>query len=180
MGGIRLVDPLEQELLDHSLIEQIDVADLRAGSPAVKAQMDRLSRLADRIYVHVDMDVLDEREVMGHGNKVPGGPPSAQLADLFTEIFRDYPKTAAIGFATIPRARRGRPLACGRAPDDRGRREGAAGAARALSAAGTRISAVPRAGVADWCRRRDLIARTRRLENAVRIVIPRKSLSRRA
>ncbi len=102
MGGIRLVDPLEQEALDDSLIEQIGVADLRAGSPAVKAQMDRLSRLTDRIYVHVDMDVLDEREVMGHGNKVPGGPPSAQLADLFEAIFRDYPKASAIGFATIP------------------------------------------------------------------------------
>jgi arginase len=112
MGGIRLVDPLEQETLDDSLIEQIDVADLRAGSPAVRAQMARLSRLTDRIYVHVDMDVLDEREVMGHDNKVPGGPPSAQLAGLFEEIFRDYPKTSAIGFATIPqRDEGGRSLA---------------------------------------------------------------------
>ncbi len=102
MGGIRLVDPLEQALLDDSLIEQIAVADLRAGSPAVRAQMDSLSRLTDRIYVHVDMDVLDEREVMGHGNKVPGGPTSAQLADLLEEIFRDYPRTSALGIATIP------------------------------------------------------------------------------
>ena len=48
------------------------------------------------------MDVLDPREVMGHGNKVPNGPSSAQLARLFEEIFRRYPKASAIGFATIP------------------------------------------------------------------------------
>jgi arginase len=102
MAGVRLTDPLEQELLDHSKIEQLSVADLRTASPAVFAQLDRLSRLTDRIYVHIDMDVLDPREVMGHGNKVPDGPSSEQLAALFEQIFRRYPKAAAIGFATIP------------------------------------------------------------------------------
>jgi hypothetical protein len=48
------------------------------------------------------MDVLDPREVMDHGNKVPGGPSSEELARLFEEIFRRYPKASAIGFATIP------------------------------------------------------------------------------
>jgi hypothetical protein len=37
----------------------------------VFAQLDRLSRTTDRIYVHIDMDVLDPREVEGHQNKVP-------------------------------------------------------------------------------------------------------------
>ncbi len=32
---------------------------------------------------HVDMDVLDPREVMGHGNKVPNGPSSEELAKRF-------------------------------------------------------------------------------------------------
>jgi arginase family enzyme len=48
------------------------------------------------------MDVLDPREVMGHGNKVPNGPSSEQLAALFEAIFAKYPKASAIGFATIP------------------------------------------------------------------------------
>ena len=102
MAGVRLTDPLEQELLDHSHIEQLSVEDLREGTPAVFAQLDRLSRLTDKIYVHIDMDVLDPREVEGHGNKVPNGPSSEQLAALFEQIFRRYPKAAAIGFATIP------------------------------------------------------------------------------
>ena len=48
------------------------------------------------------MDVLDPREVMAHGNKVPNGPSSEELARLFEEIFTRYPKASAIGFATIP------------------------------------------------------------------------------
>ena len=102
MGGVRLTDPLEQELLNKSKIEQVSVDDLRNLTPAVFAQLDRLNKLTDKIYIHIDMDVLDPREVMGHGNKVPNGPSSEQLARLFEEIFKRYPKASAIGFATIP------------------------------------------------------------------------------
>jgi arginase len=102
MGGVRLTDPLEQHMLDESRIEQLSVDDLRDRTPAVWAQLDRLDRLTDKIYVHIDMDVLDPREVMAHGNKVPNGPSSEQLATLFEEIFRRYRKASAIGFATIP------------------------------------------------------------------------------
>ena len=102
MGGVRLVDPLEQQLLDESGIEQLSVDDLRQASPAVFAQLDRLNRVTDKIYVHIDMDVLDPREVMAHQNKVPNGPSSEQLASLFEKIFSRYPKASAIGFATIP------------------------------------------------------------------------------
>jgi arginase len=102
MGGVRLTDPLEQDLLDSSRIQQVSVEDLRTRSAAVFAQLDRLDRISDRLYIHIDMDVLDPREVMGHGNKVPGGPSSEELAALFEEIFRRYPKASAIGFATIP------------------------------------------------------------------------------
>jgi arginase len=102
MGGVRLIDPLEQQLLDDSLIEQLPVDDLRTASPAVFAQLDRLARVTDKLYVHIDMDVLDPREVMAHQNKVPNGPSSEQLAALFEKIFARYPTASAIGFATIP------------------------------------------------------------------------------
>lgn len=102
MAAVRLTDPLEQSLLDQSAIEQLTVDDVRQMTPAVFAQLDRLSRLTDKIYIHIDMDVLDPREVMGHGNKVPNGPSSEQLAKLFEAIFSRYEKASAIGFATIP------------------------------------------------------------------------------
>jgi arginase len=102
MGGVRLTDPLEQQMLDESRIEQLTVDDLRHATPAVFTQLDRLARITDKIYVHIDMDVLAEREVMAHQNKVPGGPTSEELAGLFEKIFTRYPKASAIGFATIP------------------------------------------------------------------------------
>jgi arginase len=102
MGGVRLTDPLEQALLDSSRIQQVSVDDLRGATPAVFAQLDRLSRTSDKIYIHIDMDVLDPKEVEGHQNKVPSGPSSEQLAALFERIFARYPKASAIGFATIP------------------------------------------------------------------------------
>ena len=102
MVGVRLTDPLEQELLDDSRIQQVSVDDLRRATPVVFAQLDRLSRTTDKIYIHIDMDVLDPREVEGHQNKVPNGPSSEELARLFEMIFSRYPKASAIGFATIP------------------------------------------------------------------------------
>ena len=102
MGGVRLTDPLEQGLLDKSKIQQVSVDDLRTQSAALTRQLDRLTRAADLLYVHIDMDVLDPREVEGHQNKVPGGPSSQELARVFEMIFAKYPKAAAIGFATIP------------------------------------------------------------------------------
>ena len=102
MGGVRLTDPLEQDILDNSRIEQVSVDDLRRASPAVFAQLDRLNRISDKLYIHIDLDVLDPAEVPGHGNKVPGGPSSRELATLFEQIFARYPKASAIGFATIP------------------------------------------------------------------------------
>jgi arginase len=102
MGGVRLTDPLEQDILDNSRIEQVSVEDLRRATPAVFAQLDRLNRISDKLYIHIDLDVLDPAEVPGHGNKVPGGPSSKELAALFEQIFARYPKASAIGFATIP------------------------------------------------------------------------------
>ena len=102
MGGVRLTDPLEQDILDNSRIEQVSVDDLRRATPAVFAQLDRLNRISDKLYIHIDLDVLDPAEVPGHGNKVPGGPSSKELATLFEQIFARYPKASAIGFATIP------------------------------------------------------------------------------
>jgi len=102
MGAVRLNDPLEQHMLDQSYIQQLSVDDIRNITPAVHEQLDRLSQLCDKIYVHVDMDVLDPAEVPHHGNAVPDGPSSRELATLFKMIFSKYPKASALGFATIP------------------------------------------------------------------------------
>jgi len=100
-GGVRDTDPLEQDLLDRSDIEQLSVEDIRTRSEKMHRAMQRLSEETDVIYVHVDMDVLDPNEVPGHHLKVNGGPTSAELAAAIAEMFK-YEKTAAFGVASTP------------------------------------------------------------------------------
>jgi len=100
-GGLRDVDPLEQELLDRSDCEFLSVEDIRKASASVDVQMKRLSRLTDVIYIHIDMDVLDPAEVTGHSLNVPEGPTSLELAKTLRKMFA-WPKAAAIGIASIP------------------------------------------------------------------------------
>ena len=98
---VRDTDPLEQELLDRSDIQQLTLEDIRTRSANLHAAMKRLSEATDVIYIHVDMDGLDPREVPGHPLTVPGGPTSIELAAALTEMFK-YEKTAAFGVASTP------------------------------------------------------------------------------
>ena len=63
--------------------------------------MDRLSRLTDVIYVHVDLSVLDPKEIPGSSRAFPDGPSSQELAAALKVMFI-YPKTAALGIASCP------------------------------------------------------------------------------
>lgn len=98
---VRDTDPLEQDLLDRSEIRQLSVDDIRTHSENLHREMKRLSEETDLIYIHVDMDVLDPREVPGHPLTVAGGPTSIELAGALTEMFK-YPKAAAFGVASTP------------------------------------------------------------------------------
>ena len=98
---VRDTDPLEQELLDRSETQQLTLEDVRTRSANLQRAMKRLSDSTDVIYIHVDMDGLDPREVPGHPLTVPGGPTSIELAAALTEMFR-YEKVAAFGVASTP------------------------------------------------------------------------------
>jgi len=98
---VRDTDPLEQELLDRSEIQQLTLEDVRTRSTNLHREMKRLSELTDLIYVHVDMDGLDPSEVPGVALPVPNGPSSTELAAALTEIFK-YQKVAAFGVAAMP------------------------------------------------------------------------------
>lgn len=98
---VRDTDPLEQELLDRSEIQQLTLEDVRTRSPNLHREMKRLSEATDVIYVHVDMDGLDPHEVPGVALPVPGGPTSLELAAALTQMFK-YEKVAAFGVAAMP------------------------------------------------------------------------------
>ncbi len=101
MAGLRDVDPLEQELLDRSQCEFLSVDDIRHLSENIDRQMERLSRLTEIIYVHIDMDVLDPSEVRGHPLTAPEGPTSKELAAALEMMFQ-HEKAGAIGIASLP------------------------------------------------------------------------------
>ena len=98
---VRDTDPLEQELLDRSEIQQLTLEDVRTRSANLHREMKRLSELTDVIYIHVDMDGLDPSEVPGVALPVPNGPTSAEAAAALTEMFK-YEKVAAFGVASTP------------------------------------------------------------------------------
>jgi len=101
MVAVRDTDPEEEELIQTHKLARISTQDVRDRSQALHDGMQRLSELTDLIYVHVDMDVLDPREVQGHGLTVADGPTSRELAAALTEMFR-YPKVAGLGIASTP------------------------------------------------------------------------------
>lgn len=101
MVGVRDTNPYEEFNIDNSFIERISVEDIRDLSNNIRLQMDRLSRLTDVIYTHVDLSVLDPAEIPGHPNASPDGPSSQQLSAMLELVF-SYSKTAAIGIASFP------------------------------------------------------------------------------
>jgi arginase len=101
MTGLRDVDPLEQELLDRSQCEFISVDDIKSLSSNIKTQVDRLAGLTDLIYIHIDMDVLDPGEVMGHPLTAPEGPTSIELGKALEIMFQNK-KSCALGIASMP------------------------------------------------------------------------------
>jgi arginase len=101
MAGLRDVDPLEQDLLDEHKIDVLSIEDLREPSSRPQEAVRHLASIVDVVYVHVDMDVLDAREVPGHWTAVPGGLSSEELVPALTEIVAGE-KVAALGIASTP------------------------------------------------------------------------------
>ena len=99
--GVREVDSLEYEILDSSDVEYISVDDVKTMSSAIRGQMDRLSRVTDLIYIHIDTDVLNPGEMPGHTTPEPNGFTSEELADCL-KVMCGYPKVACLGVASMP------------------------------------------------------------------------------
>jgi arginase len=100
MVCVRANDPLEQELIDRSGIENIAVYDIRGDQAGLAAVLARLSEDVDRLYVHLDVDALDESEVASMWLTAPGGPTTGELARALGTIMAT-PKVAAFGIADI-------------------------------------------------------------------------------
>ena len=101
MVGVRDTDPWEQNLIDTYGISQITTDEVKRLSPVIDLEMDRLSRLTDIIYVHVDLDVLDPPDIPGAGLPVVDGPTADELGESLELIFEN-PQAAGFGMASYP------------------------------------------------------------------------------
>ena len=101
MAGVRDTNPYEDLNIDNSFIVKISVKNIIERPGDIRNQMERLSRLTDVVYVHVDLSVLDPAEIPGHPFAVPHGPSSRQVS-AFLEVIFSNPKAAALGIASCP------------------------------------------------------------------------------
>jgi arginase len=97
---VRANDPLEQESINQSGIEMVPVADVKGDCRQLRAVMERLSSTVDLIYVHFDVDALDQSEVASMWLSAPDGPTRTELATAL-EIIMSHPKISAFGIADI-------------------------------------------------------------------------------
>jgi hypothetical protein len=101
MAGVQDTNPYEELAIDNSLIARVSVEEMGSQPSALIERMERLSRLTDVVYVHVDLSILP-------AGAMPDLPPSpydslstGELARVLEQVFA-YPKAAAIGIAGLP------------------------------------------------------------------------------
>jgi arginase len=87
LAGARDLDPPEISYLESAAIRQAEVTELdQAGLPE------------GRLYLHVDLDVIDSAAVPGMRYPAPGGPGPAEVADAVRRLLGTG-RVAAVGLA---------------------------------------------------------------------------------
>jgi arginase len=103
MAGVREIDPAEQGRLDASGITVVgaDVIEKQGLRRALATALDDLKTRVGKVYVHVDLDVLDAGKV-GKANEfaVKGGPDAEELQAALGMV-RERFEVAAVGIASF-------------------------------------------------------------------------------
>ena len=95
MVDVRNLDPEEGDL-----VRATDVAVVPAERGALAGAVRRLADETDFIYLHIDLDVLDESLTPSHGTKEPNGPGMAQTLEA-VEAVLETGKVGAFGIVSI-------------------------------------------------------------------------------
>ena len=97
--GARDLDAAERDLLAASEVASLPMAALRDGGGGVAAalapHLDRLASRAERVYLHLDLDVLDPDEGAANAYAAPGGLRLAETLDLIDSVAGRLPLAAA-------------------------------------------------------------------------------------
>jgi arginase len=101
LAGVRAVEPPEEERLGASNVAVVGADRIRReGSSSLVAALDELKTRVDRVYVHLDLDVLDPGTV-GRANEFApkGGLGSGEL-EVALRMIRERFVVAAAGIAS--------------------------------------------------------------------------------
>lgn len=94
--GARDLDGPEEELLRGSRVAHVAAEDVRARGVerAVGPALERLAERTDRLYLHVDLDVLDPTSLRANPFAAPGGLSLDQLLEILRAALRLRPADA--------------------------------------------------------------------------------------
>ena len=94
--GVRALDPLEEELLNEMGVSIVPAEQLRQrGIDALVPIVDRLRADVRRVYLHLDLDVLDPAEGRANRYAVPGGLGTQFVSDIVIALGRRFTIAAA-------------------------------------------------------------------------------------
>jgi arginase len=85
--GARDVDPLEQQLLSDSKVEVVQPSKLRSVLPRA---LDAITREVDKMYLHLDLDVLDAAVATANSYAVSGGLTIEDVEYAIALIGREF------------------------------------------------------------------------------------------
>ena len=86
--GARDLDPVEKRALRGSGVTMVAATDIESG---LQGALDSISRHADRVHVHIDLDVLDARAARANTYAVGGGVTVEQMESALSMIGRVLP-----------------------------------------------------------------------------------------
>lgn len=86
--GVRDLDPAEAEALQRSAIRQVSVSSIRnsGASQALAPILDRLRGEIRRLYLHIDLDVLDPSEGRVNEFGAPGGLTASEVCEAIAAV----------------------------------------------------------------------------------------------
>ncbi|WP_173921979.1 arginase family protein [Agromyces sp. Marseille-P2726] len=98
LGGTRAIDDDEQQFIDEHEVTVLTVEDLSDPTVVIGALE---ATGASRVYVHIDLDVLDPAALTGLSYPMPFGVDAPTLAALVREVVARFPLAGAsiAGFA---------------------------------------------------------------------------------
>jgi arginase len=101
LAGARAVEPSEEERLAASAIAVVGADRIgREGLRALEAALDGLGSRVGRVYVHLDLDVLDPAKVGRANEFAPEGGLSAENLEAALGMVRERFSVAAAGIAS--------------------------------------------------------------------------------